>query len=206
MKARINWIVSRLNKTPILDVGFCGSDNEPDVLFKTIRSKTNEVIGIDIDIRKTKLLNEPKTFVADGLNMPFKNNSFYTVVIGEVIEHLWNCRDLLQETYRVLKPGGSLIVTTPNSFSPLRLIKYFFFATAPTSRKNVSDYLAFHDHKMFYDPLSLANVLYDTKFTHVSYQALHQDLPYLPLKIRETEFNHWPFNRIGVYSCFEAVK
>jgi ubiquinone/menaquinone biosynthesis C-methylase UbiE len=42
------------------------------------------------------------------------DNSFDTIVSFQVIEHIKKDEDFLQEIYRVLKPGGRAILTTPN--------------------------------------------------------------------------------------------
>lgn len=50
-----------------------------------------------------------------SLTLPYESESFHTVVLSAVIEHLPHSpRLLLKEIRRVLKPGGSLIVSTPN--------------------------------------------------------------------------------------------
>ena len=43
-----------------------------------------------------------------------EDNSFDRVVSFQVIEHIKNDRFYLQEIYRVLKPGGIALITTPN--------------------------------------------------------------------------------------------
>jgi len=48
----------------------------------------------------------------DGL--PFVANSFEVILASEVIEHLAEAEKFLAECYRVLAPGGCLILTTPN--------------------------------------------------------------------------------------------
>ncbi|MEW6184244.1 MAG: class I SAM-dependent methyltransferase [Thermodesulfobacteriota bacterium] len=46
---------------------------------------------------------------------PFPDASFDVVLASEIIEHLhFNPYRLLKESYRVLKPGGRILVTTPN--------------------------------------------------------------------------------------------
>jgi ubiquinone/menaquinone biosynthesis C-methylase UbiE len=45
-------------------------------------------------------------------NIP--DNTFDTIVSFQVIEHMLNDHLYVKEAYRVLKPGGKLIVTTPN--------------------------------------------------------------------------------------------
>ena len=46
--------------------------------------------------------------------LPYEDESFDLVVITEVIEHLENHRAAIGELARVLRPGGRLILTTPN--------------------------------------------------------------------------------------------
>jgi SAM-dependent methyltransferase len=45
---------------------------------------------------------------------PLADASFDTVVCSEVLEHLWDLRVVHKEVFRVLKPGGVYIVSTPN--------------------------------------------------------------------------------------------
>ena len=47
--------------------------------------------------------------------IPAANNSFDYVVSFQVIEHIKRDFDFVREVYRVLKPGGKFIVTTPNA-------------------------------------------------------------------------------------------
>ena len=50
---------------------------------------------------------------ADGANLPFPDNAFDVVGLFDVIEHLPDERDTLKEAYRVLRPGGLVVVTVP---------------------------------------------------------------------------------------------
>lgn len=54
----------------------------------------------------------------DGL--PLRTASVDLVVSLQVVEHLWDLRGFLGECLRVLRPGGELIISTPNrvTFSP----------------------------------------------------------------------------------------
>lgn len=45
---------------------------------------------------------------------PFENNFFDAVFAGEIIEHVFDVDMMLAEIFRVLKPGGHFVVTTPN--------------------------------------------------------------------------------------------
>ncbi|MGH3326251.1 MAG: class I SAM-dependent methyltransferase [Streptomycetales bacterium] len=52
--------------------------------------------------------------------LPFSGRTFDTVVSLQVIEHLWDPKALVREGARVLRPVGSLLISTPNrnTFSP----------------------------------------------------------------------------------------
>jgi SAM-dependent methyltransferase len=53
--------------------------------------------------------------VAADLNMarPFPNGSVDTVFSVSVLEHLWNPQMLLAESFRMLRPGGKLVLQVP---------------------------------------------------------------------------------------------
>lgn len=46
-------------------------------------------------------------------SMPFENDSFDTVVMGQVLEHVIDVKAVADESMRVLKSGGRLIVNVP---------------------------------------------------------------------------------------------
>lgn len=61
--------------------------------------------------------------------LPYEDAYFNTITLLAVMEHLHPkiLVELFQETYRVLKPGGILILTTPASWSDGLLSKMAFF-------------------------------------------------------------------------------
>jgi 2-polyprenyl-6-hydroxyphenyl methylase/3-demethylubiquinone-9 3-methyltransferase len=52
--------------------------------------------------------------VGDVADLPFDNADFDYVVCTEVIEHIVEPQRALRELARVLRPGGMLVITTPN--------------------------------------------------------------------------------------------
>jgi 2-polyprenyl-3-methyl-5-hydroxy-6-metoxy-1,4-benzoquinol methylase len=79
----------------------------------------NEVIGVDVDREALARAEELglKTEWAD-LDEPlaFDDASFEVVVAGELLEHIRSPQALIDEARRVLRPGGTLVGSTPNGF------------------------------------------------------------------------------------------
>ena len=68
----------------------------------------------DGDSRKSSIF-EFDHFNMEESRFPYEDNSFEVVLYCEIIEHLlMNPVHTLTEIHRVLKPGGLLVVTTPN--------------------------------------------------------------------------------------------
>ena len=66
-----------------------------------------------------KLRGRQYAVFSDDLNAPlsFPDGSFDLVVTNQVIEHLYDTEQFLDEAFRILKPGGRLIVSTENAAS-----------------------------------------------------------------------------------------
>jgi len=62
----------------------------------------------------------------DG-KLPYEDNCFDLVTFTEVAEHLESHREVLREIYRVLKPEGLLVMTTPNILNLKSRIRFFFY-------------------------------------------------------------------------------
>jgi SAM-dependent methyltransferase len=72
-----------------------------------------EYIGLDIETSGHSHKNERIDVFYDGHTIPFKNDHFDAIFSSEVFEHIFNLPAILQELYRVLKPGGKLLFTCP---------------------------------------------------------------------------------------------
>ncbi|MBN1962226.1 MAG: methyltransferase domain-containing protein [Deltaproteobacteria bacterium] len=99
----------------ILDVG-CGAGGiAPSIPI------CKELIGIELsDVAVAKAQTafgqrpEVKFMQMDAMKLDFPDSRFDAVVAREVLEHLPNMEKSVAESFRVLKPGGIYVVTSPN--------------------------------------------------------------------------------------------
>lgn len=105
----------------VLDAG-CGEGYGADRIAGVAR----RVIALDYDAVTAAHVasSYPRLSVlrANLAALPLADGSVDTVVCLQVIEHLWDQPGFLAECARVLRPDGTLLVTTPNrlTFSPGR--------------------------------------------------------------------------------------
>ena len=101
-------------KSPILDVG-CGDGR----LMKVFLFPKKNLVGIDVERKSvTKAQTSgvyQKVLLADARKMPFKNQTFNTVISFSTIHLIPDLKNTLKEIHRVLKKDGLLIFTVPSS-------------------------------------------------------------------------------------------
>ncbi|CAN5174931.1 class I SAM-dependent methyltransferase [soil metagenome] len=103
----------------VLEAGF-GEGYGADLLAEVARSVT----GVDYDDSAVAHVRAryPRVNVIQGnlAELPIPDASVDVVVNFQVIEHLWDQSQFVAECRRVLRPGGVLLMSTPNriTFSP----------------------------------------------------------------------------------------
>jgi dolichol-phosphate mannosyltransferase len=93
---------------PVLDVG-CGSS-------AIIGDLVKGSVAVDVLIRKLRYARRFGTPLAQasGFALPFADESFPCVLCSQVIEHVPKTSPILDELCRVLRPGGRLVLGTPD--------------------------------------------------------------------------------------------
>ncbi|MBI4939374.1 MAG: class I SAM-dependent methyltransferase [Actinobacteria bacterium] len=81
---------------------------------------------VDAVVRTTLPGEKVQAVVASIEDMPFADSEFDVVVALGVLEYA-NCRGALREVHRVLRPGGTAVVTMLNPLSPYRLAEWFLY-------------------------------------------------------------------------------
>lgn len=112
-----------LSGSAILEIGYKGySDGSVPIV--------PQAIGIDLDYPGY-----------DGATLPFADESQDAVYTSHCLEHISDYKRAIREWFRVLKPGGYLVIIVPHQF---------LFERRPRLPS-----LANADHKRFYTPASL---------------------------------------------------
>jgi 2-polyprenyl-3-methyl-5-hydroxy-6-metoxy-1,4-benzoquinol methylase len=81
--------------------------------------------GADLDTQAEESLGNAFTKVNLDGPLPWANSTFEAVFSTEGIEHLENHFSFLREVCRILKPGGLLVLTTPNITSLRSRVRFF---------------------------------------------------------------------------------
>ncbi len=125
---------------PVLDIGYKGGNPQATPLFR-------DSIGIDMD-----------TPGYDGHNLPVANASVGTVHASHLLEHIADYAQFFREVFRVLAPGGTLILMVP-------LMHTYEMSAVGPSRWNP-------DHKRFYTAARLLQEI-ETSLDRGSYRVAH---------------------------------
>ncbi|WP_028044058.1 class I SAM-dependent methyltransferase [Candidatus Stoquefichus massiliensis] len=96
----------------ILDLG-CGT---AELMYQVIREDSSRnIIGLDLSeemlkIAENKLGNKATFILGDAEHLPFADQSFDIVYCNDSFHHYPHPQFVLSEVYRVLKPGGTLLI------------------------------------------------------------------------------------------------
>lgn len=87
------------------------------VNIEGIRRAGFEPVAADLFAEKAAETGAPCVRADFNEPLPFADGAFAAVLCSEGIEHLPRQLDLLREFARVLQPGGSVLITTPNALN-----------------------------------------------------------------------------------------
>lgn len=118
----------------VLDIG-CGIG----AYVRRLREFTDGAYGIDIDparVARGAASGVRGLCAGVGEALPFRDGAFDAVLLNEVIEHVRDDRQTLQEALRVVRPGGYVVIFAPNRFYPFEthgvyLGKRYVFGNIP---------------------------------------------------------------------------
>ena len=97
-------------EAPILDIG-CGTGGNLETL-----TRRGQAVGMDLSATALQLAHRrdlPRLLQGSALALPYASQSFALVTAFDVLYHRWITDDhlALAEIYRVIRPGGWLLIT-----------------------------------------------------------------------------------------------
>jgi len=120
----------------LLDVG-CGTGT---LLLDLARAGAASLAGVDLapkilDVAREKLSTaeaQADLRSADAEEeLPWPSESFDVATLTGALHHFYRPHDVLAEIYRVLRPGGDLLVVDPCFFTPVRQVFNLYLRVLP---------------------------------------------------------------------------
>ena len=172
--------VAELRPARLLDVG-CGNGER---LFKYLRHQPELFCGVEghpsLSEKARARGLQVKAFDLNGA-WPLDSEAFDVVHSSQVIEHVHNTRQFLAEVFRVLRPGGTAVMTSENLCSLLNLsavlMGYCPFSLQGTCGWYVGNPLGLHtgeDHSDEAVTVPVSDPLFPGITGHVRVLALRQ--------------------------------
>jgi dolichol-phosphate mannosyltransferase len=137
----------------VLDIG-CGSSR--------ILTSVPGMVGLDVSIQKLRFMRQRGCTALRGsvYSLPFPDGAFDEVIFSQVIEHIPRSPLILGEVNRVMKPGGRLIIGTPDYARMFWVIlEHFYNALKPEAYA--------HEHISHYTLGSMRRLLAGSGFRHL---------------------------------------
>jgi ubiquinone/menaquinone biosynthesis C-methylase UbiE len=114
-KRRDKWMIKQANNIPngskVLDVGAGGCPHRK--LFSHCEYFSQDFVQLSGVQIQNQLGYGKIDFVSDILNIPVPDKSYDVILCTEVIEHIPDPISAIKEISRILKPGGTLLITAP---------------------------------------------------------------------------------------------
>lgn len=178
MQARLDFLLAHVPRgARVLDVG-CGEGWFTAALAEACGEAV--VVGIDVaeePLRRARA-REPgldlRRVPAEGAWSSLRDVSFDAVWAGEVIEHVADTAGWLSEVRRVLRSGGTLVLSTPAHELLTRL------ACGLSGRAFAAHFDPRSDHLRFYTRRMLVGLLEDFGFEQIETRAVGGSIGPLP--------------------------
>ena len=143
-----------INKS-ILDFG-CGNGE----MLEVLKSEFENIMGLEPDIgAKDSAVRKGFEVVNSIIELTTRNMKFDLITLFHVIEHIYEPTDLLEEIKSLLKPGGLLVIETPNSQDAL---------IALYESDRFRNYTYWSHHPYLYSNKSLGMLVQSTGFEIIS--------------------------------------
>ncbi len=126
----MTWLLKEVEGKSCLDIGCVEHDikfiDMPSWKHAQLYKVASQLVGVDILSDFQEILKERgyDIRIVDATSDVDLGERFETVVLGDVIEHVENPVALVRFAKRHMKPGGMIIVKTPNPYYVDNIIKF----------------------------------------------------------------------------------
>ncbi|MDD5589709.1 MAG: methyltransferase domain-containing protein, partial [Candidatus Portnoybacteria bacterium] len=126
---------------------FCGKEGK--FLFR-IAGSIKEGVGHDraVSILKKGNISFRKIEISDKISEA--SESFDCVTLLAALEHAENPNAIIGECFRILKPGGSLLVTTPAPAGK-KILEFLAFKAGLLSKDQIMSHRQYYDEKRLFN-------------------------------------------------------
>ncbi len=136
--------VNRTLKGKVLDVG-CGIGDF--LAFRGVNTVGIDINPLNVNYCKS---NGQEAYLIEGNTYPFTEQSFDSVILDNVLEHLVEPEFTINEISRVLKSNGVLVIGVPG----------------------LKGYTMDSDHKKFYDEVEMNKLLVKNNYTNIGFKYM----------------------------------
>ncbi len=106
----------------------------------------------------------------EGVVLPFADCSFDVVFFGDIIEHLFDPESILKEIKRILKPGGKIVLSCPNT--AYWRFRWYYLVDGDLQRVDVAKLKPWEqEHIRFYNIRILKEFFGKLGFTFIKFQG-----------------------------------
>ena len=156
---KILQIESEQRKLEVADIG-CGAGTQAAIWAK----KGHKVRGIDINEPLVELAKqraeaeelEIEYLVGSATELPWEDGSVDVCLVPELLEHVENWQQVVDDCTRIIRPGGLLILTTSSKLCPMQqefnlplyswypgFVKRHYERLAVTTRPEIANYATY---------------------------------------------------------------
>ena len=172
---RNNFVYKYVKGKEVLHLGFLGEDEKKRFsdIHEFLLKNTKNTLGIDIDKKRVDILKKKGFDVMcdDAITLvklKETNRKFEVIFAGEIIEHLENPFQFIENLKELLKPDGVIILTTPNIYSLRFIIRHTIFGIESPYWQNRANEIRY-GHVIGFSKMLFENFLLRSNFKIVNF-------------------------------------
>jgi 2-polyprenyl-3-methyl-5-hydroxy-6-metoxy-1,4-benzoquinol methylase len=147
-------IIRQYRECVLLDIG-CGWDAK---FLRSVEAYVSRAEGIDARAPElhTQKLSTRRMTLAQSL--PYADDAFDVVTMLAVLEHLSHPGAVIAEVFRILKPGGRLVLTVPSTAAK-PVLEFLAFRLGIVSAAEIRDHKCYYNRRLLHQLLAQSGLV-----------------------------------------------